>query len=225
MCVALVVEGVSPSLSELRAMEDHNPHGAGLAWPTREGWRYFKGLSAPEVAEVLARVPRPVLVHFRYATHGPKEPRLTHPFPVGHRALVDSSLEGLSPAVLIHNGVWGSYQYHLPDWAKPLQELVSDTQVAAFKAEEQESILDNVSWATAIGKLIMEPSGPVARVTQRGRWYKHEGNQFSNLSWRAGTSRRGTTSSFYSGATSSLHNVNTYSGYPTHGYDPNRNRS
>ena len=76
--------------------------------------------------------------------------------------------------MLIHNGTWGDYKKHLPEWASKFD--VSDTAVAAYMAEEKESILDEVRWATAI----LRANG---QVTLRGEWHLVGGTLYSNLNW------------------------------------------
>lgn len=182
MCVALLVESDSgPTPEELRAMEADNPHGGGAAWVEGDRIRYKKGLTARQIARVLARVPRPCLVHFRWATHGGRAPHLSHPFPLGARALVSRALSGTADAVLIHNGVWSNYLDWLPDWASKRAAHLSDTAVAAYVADKFERVLDDVAWATAL----MRASGRGrADVTLRGRWTEHNGDMYSNLQWQ-----------------------------------------
>lgn len=191
MCVAVVVtDERPPTVAELEAMENANPHGAGIAWPDirdgNPGWRYFKGVTAADIAAILPQVPRPALLHFRWATHGPKADYLCHPFPVGDRALEDPAVDSWAPKVLIHNGVWTEYWRHLPSWARRLDPYISDTTVMAYVAEQDESILETVSWSTAVGKY----NGNTPSVTTRGRWMTHNNNQFSNMSWQVKNYRR-----------------------------------
>src|SRR5687767_4214709 len=99
MCVALVVnEDTCPTLQDLLHMEKDNPHGAGVAWAGKTRVHYRKGLKATQVFRLLQRIPRPALVHFRWATHGAKLPHLTHPFPLGEKALTSYRLKGSAQA-------------------------------------------------------------------------------------------------------------------------------
>ncbi len=182
MCVAVVIQGPSPTISELCDMEISNPHGAGLAWadPGRNGVAYTKGLDALEVHRLLQDMPRPALLHFRWATHGPKVPRLCHPFPLGPKAILSTSLEGIArDGVLIHNGVWSGFEKHVPKWLDKSEW--SDTAVGAYVARDNPSILKDMSWATATGHL--GPEGELI-VHRTGGWAEHEGNMYSNLSWQ-----------------------------------------
>lgn len=187
MCVAVVVETPEgPTLSELRDMEISNPHGGGIAWPGSTGIMWAKGLDADEVHEILRSVPRPCLVHFRWATHGPKVPHLAHPFPLGIGAITSKATTGCDPAVMIHNGTWRSYKKHtrrIPKGTKCVP--LSDTAVAAWAAASDEDILDDVAWSTAVGRF----GGPgVLDVVLRGAWEEYNGNMYSNLHWQWGYS-------------------------------------
>jgi hypothetical protein len=188
MCVAVIVSTkTGPTDEEIRLMDEDNPHGAGLAWydHKRDTVRYKKGLDANGVIELLKKIPRPALLHFRWATHGSKTPELTHPFPLGPRALTDRRLSGTAEAVLIHNGVWNNYGNHVPEWAKGAD--FSDTMIAAYVADRYPEILDEVSWCTAtlhrraLNKKGEEVSG---QIWYRGNWSKHGGNLYSNLNWK-----------------------------------------
>lgn len=179
MCVAIVVEE-SISLATLLACENANPHGAGVAWGYGDRVRYRKGLEAMDIWRMLDALPRPFLLHFRWATHGPRVPHLAHPFPLGDRALISRATEGVAEGVLIHNGVWNDYKRWVPDWVTA--ENWSDTAVAAYVAGNVgEEILDHVGWSTATARAAGDGR---LDVTMRGRWMSHsDGNHYSNLSW------------------------------------------
>lgn len=182
MCVAVVIETQKgPSQIECWQMDDANPHGVGLAWGSGELVRYRKGLTWMEAYDLLQRIPRPALMHFRWATHGGRARHLTHPFPLGPRALTSRKLNAASKAVLIHNGVWTNYLRHMPPGVKT--EKWSDTAVAAYAAGVHgEEILDDVDWATATMRAISD-NGAVD-IVMRGHWQEHEGNMYSNLTWQ-----------------------------------------
>lgn len=179
MCVAIVVEhkdGIPARY--LHMMEVENPHGAGVAWADGDVLRFKKGLTWRDVRELQDELPRPFLLHFRWATHGPSVRRLAHPFVLGPRAF-SRSLTGSCKALLIHNGIWNRYDKHLPPGIAD-DGTISDTQVAAYVAGTDEDILDDVDWATAVGR-----AGGNGRmdITLRGRWMDFEGNTYSNLQW------------------------------------------
>src|SRR5262249_36590345 len=62
----------------------------------------------------LPRLPRPHVVHFRFASVGAVGTPLCHPFPVAPVPAV--AAEGRAAAVLFHNGTW-------PDWRLGLEVL------------------------------------------------------------------------------------------------------
>lgn len=179
MCVAAVLYGEGPTLAELRKMDKINPHGGGLGW-VYEGdtvVTYAKGLTPEEIYALLGKLPRPTLLHFRYATHGPKTTAQCHPFPLGHWALTAKGGYGVAPAVLVHNGVWQSHHKYKPAWIK--WGDVSDTAMAAYMAEADEAILDDVDWSTVVGRA---KDGQMV-VTRRKRWFERGPDWYSNLTW------------------------------------------
>jgi predicted glutamine amidotransferase len=190
MCVACIIYS-KESLEHFQMMEKSNPHGAGVAWvdTTRSGARkvfFQKGLTAQDIFNLQedGTLTFPYLAHFRWATHGPKVPELTHPFPLGGDALFPDC-EGEVDSALIHNGVWYSYKHHLPAWLKDskydkLVESLSDTQLAAYLAKDNPAILDDIDWATSV--MSVGPEGE-ACIASRGRWYKLWDNYYSNHNW------------------------------------------
>lgn len=178
MCVAVIVESKDRIPSEyLKAMAEHNPDGGGVAWIDGDLIQYRKGLTWQQIDSFQHLLPRPFLLHFRIATRGGKIPELTHPFPVGMQAFTDD-LTGMAPAVLIHNGTWMDFRKHVPEGIDA--NLVSDTQTAAYVAETNEKILDEVKWSNAIMKA---KGNGRADLTLRGHWTDFKGNQYSNLHW------------------------------------------
>lgn len=191
MCVAAIINQ-PVSLAYLKEMEDSNPHGGGVAWPDYAAgvMRFRKGLDHRQIhaMQETGELAYPYLLHFRWATEGDKVPQMTHPFPVGVRALF-GELEGAADRVLIHNGTmsWAQQKYWVPDtdymyhipWE--LINRASDTAIAAWLMTEpgSEDILKALKWATCVGsvrdgKLVTELEGD---------WENFEGNQYSNLHW------------------------------------------
>lgn len=178
MCVAVVVDSKERIPKRyLRAMEDANPHGAGIAWCDGDLIHYRKGLSWKDIDQLQMVLPRPFFMHFRIATHGAKIAELTHPFPLGMQAFSEE-LVGSAKSVLMHNGTWHDFRRWVPQGIHP--DKVSDTQVAAYVAETYEDILSQVSWSNAI--MSAAGNGRV-NITLRGRWSEFEGNQYSNQLW------------------------------------------
>lgn len=186
MCIAAII--FKPvSLHYLLDMEDSNPDGGGVAWQheSEKTICFKRGLTATDIFAMQeeGKLTYPYLLHFRWATHGAKTPELTHPFPVGIRALL-GELEGTADQVLIHNGTWNTYSMWLPEQhstpvPQSLIEAMSDTAIAAWLAEEDPNILDDVPWATAHAYM---RNGEMD-ITTRGSWQEHQENWYSNLFW------------------------------------------
>ena len=196
MCVAAIV--FKPvQLEYLECMENDNPHGAGVAWLQGEEIRFMRGLTAKDIFQLQSDevMSYPYLMHFRWATHGAKIAELTHPFPIGPRALLGERSGGCK-ALLIHNGTWGGYEraaakyisagnYEIPE---ELIASASDTAVAAWLAQDNPDILDEIMWATAVAEITetTDDEGNLKKtmeITTRGTWSDKEGNWYSNLNW------------------------------------------
>lgn len=185
MCVAVLVESDAPSMVEMWHMDSDNPHGIGIAWASGDIIRYRKGISWMDAYNALEKLPRPCLLHFRWATHGGRARRLAHPFPLGPKAVTSRKLNGGAKAVLIHNGTWDDYTKFIPQGIDPRQW--SDTAVAAFVAGTiGEEILDHVPWCTAVGRAA---GNGRMDVTLRGDWTSHNGNMYSNMYWQPYSAR------------------------------------
>lgn len=222
MCIAAIIFSPVP-FEYLESMDEDNPHGGGVAWEVeREDGtktiRFKRGLNHKQIWEMqqAGEMNYPYLLHFRWATHGARVPQLTHPFPVGPRALF-GELEGDSDEVLIHNGMWSHYGHEVPTWSEfpdELVNLVSDTAIAAWRADSDESVLDQVPWATA--RAYIGPDG--MDIDTRGTWTDWEGNWYSNMSWKPnfitlpdGTRKYTKTWSYYRGYQYSDSGSNNYS--------------
>src|SRR5690242_17072085 len=122
MCIAAIIHEALPQ-NYLNEMERDNPHGGGVAWFQGASIRFRRGVTAKQVGAMQAdgSLTYPYLLHFRWATHGPRIPQLTHPFPLGKRAF-KGELHGAAPKVLIHNGVWNGYHQFLDLLPKHINE-------------------------------------------------------------------------------------------------------
>lgn len=186
MCIAAIINA-PVTLDYLQQMEDSNPHGGGVAWACKKSKsvRFKRGLTAKQIYAMQDTMSYPYLLHFRWATHGDKVPELTHPFPLGPRALM-GELEGDAQSVIIHNGVWNKYD----EWTdviplpKTLWKHVSDTAVLAYlmgaNPNYKKHLPPKVPWAVALA----EWQGKQMAVTKFGHsWVNHGGNEYSNLQW------------------------------------------
>jgi hypothetical protein len=177
MCVILVCpENVRPRAEVLDACHDANPHGAGVAWRDGREVRWFKGLDPDEVADLIAKLPGEIVIHFRWASVGEVVPQLCHPFPV--TACATTRLSGFARAVLFHNGTWGAWRDTLRRMPKNRTPtgILSDTRVAATLVDLcGTEVLDRLP-----GRWVFFERG----FTQIcGQWDEFEGMQVSNLNF------------------------------------------
>lgn len=201
MCVAVIINtNRSLSKEDLDGMELHNPDGAGLGWAEGGRVHWIKGLTAKEVHEWLPKLPRPVLLHFRFSTVGGKRADLCHPFPINAEA--DVRIKGTAGSLMIHNGHWYGWEKFMSvvsDDENPLPTGPwSDTRLTAFMMAR---FPDEVSEVVGLngGKIaVLTGKG---RVRRFGSWYtidkkQYNGMLFSNTYWRT-TPRWHTSESDY----------------------------
>ena len=177
MCLLLVEtkDAIEPlSKENFDTAHTANPDGFGIAWVAKSGAvRSTKFARGDEYAAYLNarkkhRPDTPIVMHWRWATHGTVIPSLCHPFPVCK-----------GKAALFHNGV-------LPLDVKGVR--TSDT--SAFAALYRESQLDFVFgdyWATENTKwmgdrnkvVLLGPDGilricnEAAGAWEKGRWHSN----------------------------------------------------
>lgn len=113
MCVILATKKKRIPAWALKRAEARNPHGIGIAWPEGGHVRWEKSISLERVTKLAAEVPKPYVVHFRWATVGPKTPILCHPFPVTKK--ITDSLHGKSKMVMFHNGTFRGMEDEIPE--------------------------------------------------------------------------------------------------------------
>lgn len=185
MCIAIVITGSHrPTRSELERMHRHNSDGAGVGWADGGKTHWLKGLTAKDVDEWLDQLPRPVLVHFRYATVGGAIPELTHPFPVSR--LMPSAVSGsLKAPIMIHNGHWGGWERYrdkLSTRRKLPPGAWSDTRMAAylmaFYPEEVGRVANTMGGKVAV----LRPDGSWEAY---GGWTEDKGVHYSNTYWKS----------------------------------------
>ena len=164
-----------------------NPHGAGIAVPTKKGIVYRKGLmSFEEFLEVEKEFKRRFgkdhrfIYHFRIQTGGGIVPHLTHPFPISKNLKEIHQLSGRVNRLFFHNGVIAGYddpegkesdtvmfgRYHL----YPLLE----TNPSFLNEENNRTLLGNIAGSRLLvilgEKLFMLGAG---WVQQGGYYFSH----------------------------------------------------
>jgi len=113
MCVIAVKPiGVKIDRDTVDKMWDSNPDGGGLAVMTQDETFVMKGYMDVEKFwnEIDALQDMHLVLHFRWATHGAKVPKFTHPFVVTRDSEIATSLNITTKGpVLFHNGVLSHY--------------------------------------------------------------------------------------------------------------------
>lgn len=101
MCVIIYKpKGVKmPSIELLDKAHIRNPHGCGLVSPSA----FYKGLSYDVFKKLFKKCSEnePLLIHFRYATHGSVKRSNSHPF-----------VDDKSGVIFMHNGVLSGIRVH-----------------------------------------------------------------------------------------------------------------
>lgn len=168
-------------------MEEHNPDGAGIGWTENGKVHWLKGLNAKEVDEWLDQLPRPLFIHFRWATAGGKRAELCHPFPLNPS--VDLRVTGNSGALMMHNGHWSdweSYQKMVADDENPLPDGPwSDTRLAALLMARFPDQVGEVAKIMGGKVAIMNGKGKVRMFGSWSTLERYPGAFFSNTYWES----------------------------------------
>lgn len=134
----------------------------------------MKGLDPAAIAENCRNLEGPVVIHFRWATAGGKNPVLCHPFPISEAG--KPKLYGSADAVLFHNGHWSGYEQFAADNALALEGPVSDSRVIAVG-----TWIGGFDWLRTVpGRFAVLTT---AGYSLFGDWVKRGGVHYSNLNW------------------------------------------
>ena len=181
MCViAIIPEAKQIDLETVLAMHRKNPHGAGIAWRTKDHRVRWIKTDDPEHAYRLAcEKPGERILHFRVASVGPICDELRHPFPVARKTWLGD--QGKSRAVLFENGTWPKWQNFLSQAEAEGYQVpegpMSDARAAAFLCS-----IRGHRW-------LERTAGPrwvyfsAKRTSIYGRWFKLNGIKYSNKAW------------------------------------------
>jgi len=181
MCVIACYESNFPESTDLISMESMNPHGGGIAWIDNNKVYWKKGLTAKDIIIMIKKgqVKLPMIIHFRIASIGKINNKLTHPF----RCDISdkNKLEGSTiKPILFHNGTWGDYLDHLRESIHGTNHKIpdgdlSDSRVMAYLVARHGvnymNLIDEDSKVT-----IMTPQG----IIKFGDWFKEgkKGKEF-----------------------------------------------
>jgi hypothetical protein len=188
MCVIAICRDRNLTRMEVEQMDAANPHGIGVAWASRKRdvVQYAKGLSVDETLALLPKIPKPYIVHFRFASVGAVTPALCHPFPI-HVAPSDAVRGATKAGVLFHNGTWGEWKNGF-EAVKELGSIARDTTHEGWSDSRVMAALAAAYATHAVAEIVgatqrlavLRPSG---RIETYGAWAKHHGIEVSNLWW------------------------------------------
>jgi hypothetical protein len=181
MCVILHAASTRPTQTMMRRANDANPDGIGVSWTSggRVHWR--KGLTLDDAIALVARIPMPFIVHFRWASIGKVTPGLCHPFPIGGDLALKGTTRG---AVLAHNGTWSA-------WAQRVTQACLDNDLEMPDGDWSDT--RGMAWLVkAVGPTVLREIGDHQRlavvtaggVHRQGHWSKVVDGLFAtNLYW------------------------------------------
>ena len=116
MCIICLkpVKRAIPAPEMITACFMNNPDGAGIMYPETGEIRIIKGLmTIQSVNEALKAIPDPksipIVIHFRFATHGAKSAENTHPFPLSGDFNELRVLDHSVKSAIVHNGIMHQY--------------------------------------------------------------------------------------------------------------------
>lgn len=181
MCVLYACYEKVPSKTLMEESEAENLDGIGIAWLEGDHVRWEKGIPDLGKAEaLLKKIKLPFLIHFRKASSGmgPKNPYLTHPFPVTEG--VELSLKGTAQAVLAHNGFWKDWNGFLlrsalgSEWKIPRRPWSDSRALALLYKRHGPGLFDLLDLDDRI--LVMDASlGDAPFLTFGNGWLKKDG--------------------------------------------------
>jgi hypothetical protein len=180
MCVIFACVNRRPLVKDIAEAYDKNPDGAGIAWTDKKKVFWRKGLALKKLTSYAVNLPLPIVIHFRKASVGDKNPQLTHPFPLLDK--VPLSIGGEAPGVLFHNGTWLSWkQICINNLGKipSLEGQLSDSRVIAWLVHYYGEMVCRVM--DGEGRICVFKPGVISRY---GEWVHENGIYYSNTSWR-----------------------------------------
>ena len=161
MCVIIVKEGsqAKPSKEFLQKAWKHNPDGAGFMYPNNGKIIISKGyMEFEKFWKAVKNLPedRAIVYHFRIATHGARNEKGTHPFPITDKDEVLQMKHTISNIGVAHNGIirmCGSYPadenpYNLSETQLYIRDYLSKIKKLDNK------FYDNPFWLNIIEKTI-----------------------------------------------------------------------
>jgi len=175
-------EGI-PDNSILKNCWNNNQDGAGLMFRdhrgmihVHKGFMDLKSLNncIEQYNKKYDLLNADMVIHFRYATHGAKEPGCTHPFPITGDPRIMQRLHHVCTSAIAHNGVISAY-------AETNDKTLSDTML----------FIKDLANKRNKTQIIKNTEGKFALMTRDktiifGEWVDEKGSHYSNTGYKPG---------------------------------------
>jgi hypothetical protein len=190
MCI-IIVKPAGTRLPKLRVFQNCAENNAdGIGYMTIHDGKVYgsKGYTdEKELHEHLSRMPKqfPLVIHFRFATHGAIDATATHPFPVSAKVEELKKLKWVSDTGIAHNGVISGFGTHkkdgLSDTQEYIQKVIADPMIRSglFHPKVQRML----ELTTSSKFAYMNGKGDIAMI---GHFYQSGGCFYSNLDYKYG---------------------------------------
>ena len=185
MCIVIYKQaGKMVDTNVLYQCWENNPDGAGFVFPAdngqlemRKGYMKWKDFKKAWKSVKSALLDRPVVIHFRIATHGMVNPANTHPFWIeeGRCALAHNGILTGTGAVYGNGGAKTDTQMFADNYLAPLYRQYPD----CFEHEAVVQLLNKVCGSSKLA--IMHNMGKVTLINERDGvweediWYSNNG--------------------------------------------------
>ena len=190
MCIICVSKsGVrQPGEAAIRAMFNHNPHGAGYMF-ARDGWvTIHKGFMNLDdyLRAIRAECFTPqdsVVYHFRISTQAGVNPEMTHPFPLSNQPARLRQLDLRCRIGVAHNGIIRLTSDPNNDQYSDTAIFITDylSHIIRRRADlRDQRVMDSIFQIAQSKFAIMDGSGYIATV---GEFVNDRGLLFSNASY------------------------------------------
>ena len=190
MCIICVSKsGVrQPGEAAIRAMFNHNPHGAGYMF-ARDGWvTIHKGFMNLDdyLRAIRAECFTPqdsVVYHFRISTQAGVNPEMTHPFPLSNQPARLRQLDLRCRIGVAHNGIIRLTSDPNNDQYSDTAIFITDylSHIIRRRADlRDQRVMDSIFQIAQSKFAIMDGSGYIATV---GKFIDERGLLFSNASY------------------------------------------
>lgn len=172
MCIIIIQpEGHVFSDEAIVDFYDRNPQGFGFMWTDKNGLHGVKELPSDEMEAIEAYHKHAAgvegIIHFRFATSGPTNLAMAHPFKISKDLLV------------MHNGVLPGGDDHESDTAQFVREVLKPTLAKDYRALGDPSVIEELeSMVVGSSVVFMDKDGVVTVLGRKGVW--HEGCWYSN---------------------------------------------